>query len=102
MKTSRERRQYRREEIREWKAAGKSYRLPADIRFQRPFWPPLRKDRQNEKERKQCCNGQRPEGDGEDQDEGGRHWKAEDDGVLIHPQKLSSYNRTKQHSSSST
>ncbi|MED6253278.1 hypothetical protein ATANTOWER_025770 [Ataeniobius toweri] len=53
MKTSRELRQHRREEIRKWKAAGKSYRLPADIRFQHPFWPPLRKDRQKEKERKQ-------------------------------------------------
>ncbi|MEQ2197620.1 hypothetical protein XENOCAPTIV_000986 [Xenoophorus captivus] len=53
MKTSRELQQHRREEIRKWKAAGKSYRLPADIRFQHPFWPPLRKDRQKEKERKQ-------------------------------------------------
>ncbi|KAK5617673.1 hypothetical protein CRENBAI_001920 [Crenichthys baileyi] len=53
MKINRELRQRRREEIRKWKAAGKSYRLPADIRFQHPFWPPLRKDRQKERERKQ-------------------------------------------------
>ncbi|MEQ2165873.1 hypothetical protein GOODEAATRI_021696 [Goodea atripinnis] len=53
---------------------------------------------------KKGCNGQRQEGDGglsagagEDQDEGGRHWEAEDDGVLIHPQKLSSYNRDPCH-----
>ncbi|KAK5616024.1 hypothetical protein CRENBAI_018479 [Crenichthys baileyi] len=57
MKTSREHRHYRREEIKKWKAAGESYRLPADIR--------------------KGCNGQRQErdgglsaGGGEDQEEG--------------------------------